>query len=253
MALTGGDISIAYDDRGSGEPALLFMPGWCAGQSTFDDLVGMTNGRRTLAMDWRGHGGSAAAPGDFGTPELVEDALAVIDASGAETIVPVAAAHAGWVAIELRRRLGERIPKVVLIDWIVTEAPPAFLAGCRAMTDPAQAFAVRDQLFATWTSGVDHSGVHRFVRDDMGDYPEEMWARAGREIGAAYGREGSPLQALAALAPRSRCSTPTRSPKMRRTSRRSAPSRRRTPGSRCTSSTRARTSRQSRCPIRWRP
>jgi pimeloyl-ACP methyl ester carboxylesterase len=105
------------------------------------------------------------------------------------------------VAIELRRRLGERILKIVLVDWIVTEAPPPFLAGLQAMTDPAQAFAVRDQLFAMWTSGVDHASVHRFVRDDMGAYPAEMWARAGREIGAAYEREGSPLRALAALEP----------------------------------------------------
>jgi pimeloyl-ACP methyl ester carboxylesterase len=201
LALTGGDITVAYDDRGSGEPALLFLPGWCAGRSAFDDLAARMANRRTLAMDWRGHGGSAAASGDFGTPELVEDALAVIDASGAETIVPVATAHAGWVAIELRRRLGERILKIVLVDWIVTEAPPPFLAGLQAMTDPAQAFAVRDQLFAMWTSGVDHAGVHRFVRDDMGAYPAEMWARAGREIGAAYEREGSPLRALAALEP----------------------------------------------------
>jgi pimeloyl-ACP methyl ester carboxylesterase len=105
------------------------------------------------------------------------------------------------VAIELRRRLGERILKIVLVDWIVTEAPPPFLAGLQAMTDPAQAFGVRDQLFAMWTSGVDDASVHRYVRDDMGAYPAEMWARAGREIGAAYEREGSPLRALAALEP----------------------------------------------------
>src|SRR6266487_5714452 len=120
MALTGGDIAVAYDDRGSGEPALLLMPGWCAGRGVFDELTGMVNSRRTLAMDWRGHGGSGAANGNFGTPELVDDALAVIHASGAKTIVPLATAHAGWVAIELRRRLAERIGKVILVDWIVT-------------------------------------------------------------------------------------------------------------------------------------
>ncbi len=202
MALTAGHVPVAYDDRGSGEPALLLLPGWCAGRSMFDDFAAVIGNRhRTLAMDWRGHGDSAAASGDFGTQELVEDALAVIQASGAETVVPVAAAHAGWVAIELRRRLGERIQKIVLVDWIVTEAPPPFLAGLQAMTDPGAAFAVRDQLFAMWTSGVDHAGVQRFVHDDMGAYPAEMWARAGREIGAAYASEGSPLRALAALTP----------------------------------------------------
>jgi pimeloyl-ACP methyl ester carboxylesterase len=97
--------------------------------------------------------------------------------------------------------VGRAHPKIDLVDWIVTEAPPPFLAGLQAMTDPAQAFAVRDQLFAMWTSGVEHAGVQRFVHDEMGAYPAEMWARAGREIGAAYEREGSPLRALDALAP----------------------------------------------------
>lgn len=138
---------------------------------------------------------------ETGARELVEDALAVIAASGAKSIVPVATAHAGWVAIELRRRLGQRVPGIVLVDWIVTEAPPPFLAGLAAMRDPSQAFAVRDQLFDMWTQGVDHPGVHRFVRDDMGAYPPEMWARAAREIGNAYEREDSPLRALAALEP----------------------------------------------------
>jgi pimeloyl-ACP methyl ester carboxylesterase len=202
VALRAGDVAVAYDDRGSGDPALLYLPGWCANRSAFDELAAATASRyRTLAMDWRGHGDSAASGGDFGTSELVEDALAVIAASGAEAIVPVATAHAGWVAIELRRQLGERIPKIVLVDWIVTEAPPPFLAGLQAMTDPAQAFAVRDQLFAMWTSGVDHAGVLRFVDNEMGTYPAEMWARAAREIGGAYEREGSPLRALAALTP----------------------------------------------------
>ena len=87
----------------------------------FDDFAAVIGNRhRTLAMDWRGHGGSAAASGDFGTQELVEDALAVIQASGAETVVPVAAAHAGWVAIELRRRLGERITRS---SWSIGSSP----------------------------------------------------------------------------------------------------------------------------------
>ena len=44
-------------------------------------------------------------------------------ASGADRIVPVALAHAGWVAIELRRRLGKKIPAIVLVDWIVLDLP----------------------------------------------------------------------------------------------------------------------------------
>src|SRR6266850_7410748 len=100
-------LVIHYDDRGEGEPALLCLPGWCAGRAAFADLAPrLAERHRVLALDWRGHGDSDAAPADFGAAELVRDALAVIAASGARRIVPLATAHAGWVAIELRRALG---------------------------------------------------------------------------------------------------------------------------------------------------
>lgn len=196
-----GDVTLSYDDLGAGEPALLLLPGWCASRAAFEELASRLAPRhRCLAMDWRGHGGSGSSEGDFGASELVDDALAVIAASGAKDIVPVATAHAGWVAIELRRRLGDRIPKLVLVDWIVTDPPPPFLGALSEMQDPAKSLQIRDRLFAMWTEGVEHAGVLRFVSQDMGTYTAAMWARAGREIAAAYSREGNPLRALAAMA-----------------------------------------------------
>lgn len=103
-------LRISYDDSGRGEPALLFMPGWCGSRAVFEQLASRcSTHRRTLGLDWRGHGQSGSSQDDFGSDGLVEDALAVIEASGAERIVPAALAHAGWVAIELRRRLAERV------------------------------------------------------------------------------------------------------------------------------------------------
>src|SRR5437764_11411838 len=118
-------LAIHYDDLGKGEPALLCLPGWCAGRAVFTALARRLSERhRVLALDWRGHGDSDAPPDDFGMAELVRDALAVIEASGAQRIVPLATSHAGWVAIELRRTLGPaRVPQLVLLDWIVTPAP----------------------------------------------------------------------------------------------------------------------------------
>lgn len=199
---TGPGPSIDYDDAGKGELALMLMPGWCASRRAFDNLLPLlSKARRTLALDWRSHGRSARASGDFGAEQLVEDALAVIAASGARKVVPVATAHAGWEAIELRRRLGaQRIPGLVLIDWIVTEAPPPFLDGLLAMQGPSWK-AARDGLFGMWLEGVSDQSVRDFVHNDMGTYDGEMWARAGREISAAYARHGSPLKLLSSLSP----------------------------------------------------
>jgi pimeloyl-ACP methyl ester carboxylesterase len=132
---------------------------------------------------------------------MVEAALAVIEDSGAQRVVPEAQAHAGWVTIELRRRLGERGPKLGLTSFLVLDPPPPFLAAMEATRDPARWQETRDRIFATWLEGVTHPDVVRFVREVMGSYGFEMWARAGREISAAYARYGTPLKALAALDP----------------------------------------------------
>ena len=154
-----------------------------------------------MALDWRGHGRSETPAGDFGASDLVENALAVIAASGAQNVVPVALSHAGWVAIELRRRLGARIPKLVLLDWIILDAPPPFLGALQSLQDSTQWQHTREQLFGMWLEGVDSAELTRFICEDMGSYPFAMWARAGCEIVAAYTEAGSPLRALATLDP----------------------------------------------------
>lgn len=192
--------TLALDDAGTGEPALLCVPGWCGGRDVFDPLVPrLARSRRTLAVDLPGHGGSPAPDGDFGTEDVVRAALAVIERCGLERLVPVALAHAGWVAIELRRRLGpERVPGVVLLDWMVLGPPPGFLDALGGLRDPAGWERVRAGLFAMWTDGVGEPAVHRYVAG-MGGYGAGHWRRAGREIAASFAAEGSPLAALAGL------------------------------------------------------
>lgn len=199
--MTSNDVQISWDDQGQGGPALLLLPGWCGSRSIFDGLLRRCSAqRRVIAPDWRGHGQSGTCLKDFGARELVDDTLAVIATSGAETVVPVALSHASWIAIELRRRLGPRIPKIVLLDTIVFDAPPPFLGALAALRDPEQWRQTREQLFSMWLHGLDIPELSRYVREDMGAYGFEMWARAGREISAAYAQAGSPLSALAALA-----------------------------------------------------
>lgn len=193
---------ITYDDLGRGEPALLFLPGWWSDHTQVDPTARLlARHRRVLVLDWRGHGRSERPSADFGFDEMVEDALAVIGASGVQRVVPVAQAHGGWVAVQLRRRLGERTPKLVLTSWLVLDPPPPFLAALAAMQDPARWQEARAGVFAAWLEGVTHPDTVRFVREVMGSYGFEMVARAGREVAAAYARYGTPLKALATLDP----------------------------------------------------
>ena len=197
-----GAVRIDYSDSGEGEPAFLMMPGWCSTRKVFGAMTELcAKQRRVLSLDWRGHGRSSTPTADFGESGLVEDALVVIQASGAQNVVPVALAHSGWVAIELRRRLGSRIPKIVLIDWLVLEAPAPFLATLNGLQDRLHWEESRNRLFSMWLQGVGNEEIKNFVQFEMGIFGFEMWARAGREIAAAYEKDGNPLLALEKLDP----------------------------------------------------
>jgi pimeloyl-ACP methyl ester carboxylesterase len=193
-------VGIEYDDRGSGEPALLFLTGWCSSKERWEKVAEIESvRRRVLGFDWRGHGGSDDAPGDFGVEEMVEDALAVVEASGVETFVPCAASHSGWVALELRRRLGERVPRLFHADWMLAVPSEPYLEVIRQL-DSDEWPQARDTLFTIWAAGVDTPEIRR-VLDVMVEHGEEMWRRSGREIGASYARGGSPFEAFSALEP----------------------------------------------------
>ncbi|HEV8247876.1 MAG TPA: alpha/beta hydrolase, partial [Polyangiaceae bacterium] len=200
--ITNSSPRIAFDDVGDGDTALLFMPGWGASRSAFRPLYEhIAASRRLLALDWRGHGGSEPAAADFGMKDLALDALSVLEFARVKRVVPVGLAHAGWVAIELRKQLGpSMVPGVVLLDWMVLGAPPAFGEALVALQDPQKWSAVRDKLLAMWTTGVSEPRVHAFVAE-MGKLGFDMWSRAGREIARAFAAQPKPLAALAELSP----------------------------------------------------
>jgi pimeloyl-ACP methyl ester carboxylesterase len=197
---------IYYDDRGKGEPVLLCLTGWCVHHTIFLPLAERLSAQhRVLAMDWRGHGKSQASNQNFGYAEMLADALSVLQASGAQSVIPIAQAHGGWVAIALRRRLGQRVPKMVSISWnpFFTSGNPLalpFLRARQALQDHARWRETLEQMLTGWLSGAPAS-VNAHIRKEMESHGFEDWARAGREISAMYVREGDPLQALSQLSP----------------------------------------------------
>jgi pimeloyl-ACP methyl ester carboxylesterase len=208
-------VQIYYDGRGTGEPVLLFLPGWCVHHTIYTPVLErLSASHRVLTTDWRGHGQSHASNRDFGYAEMVEDVLAVIEASGADTLIPVSQAHGGWVSLELLRRLGERVPKAIFVSWnpIITSGNPIaapILQGVAALQtrgmwdglqDPTRGKQTVENLVSTWVRDAPPS-VSSQIWNETETHGYEDWARGGREITAKFAREGDPLQALSRLSP----------------------------------------------------
>jgi pimeloyl-ACP methyl ester carboxylesterase len=200
QARTLSGLRIQYDDKGRGEPALLLLPGWCMSRDVYSRLVTLlARWRRVLSLDWRGHGESDQPLADFGYAALTADARAVVEASGATSVVPVALGDAGWVGIELRRLLGARVPALVLLDWLVLEPPTALREALEDLQSPVHWRAARHRLLAAWEGGSEEAA--RFTEEHIRPHGFEMWSRAARAVADFYEEYGSPLQALTGLHP----------------------------------------------------
>jgi pimeloyl-ACP methyl ester carboxylesterase len=194
------EARIAHTSAGTGSPALLFIPGWCGDRTVFDDLVHRESRQhQAIAMDLPEHGDSLRTGSDFDAALVATEAVALLDRLGIERVVPVSLAHAGWTAIELRRRLGPaRVPAIVLLDWMVLGPPPGFVDALHGLQDEQAWEQVRGGLLSMWTTGVDVPMLHEYVAR-MGTYGAEYWSRAGREISESFTRYGTPLAALEQL------------------------------------------------------
>lgn len=197
--VSSGGAVIDYLDEGLGDPALVLLPGWCGTRDAFDPVRRLLSARRrVLALDWRGHGASGPPPADFGLAEQVRDARRVVADGGARAVIPVALSHAGWVAVELRRRLGPEVPGIVLVDWMVAGAPADFLSVLEDLRSDADRDDAVAGLLQTWQAGVVSPELAAYLAD-MGAADGAMWERASREIESAYALHGSPLHALDGL------------------------------------------------------
>lgn len=196
-------VRIAYDDHGPrADTAVLCLPGWGLNQGFFAPLAERLSARhRVITLDWRGHGDSGRSLADFGHEELADDAMAVVEASGVRRVVPLSQAHGGWVAVELRRRLGERVERIVASSWLVLDPPPAFADALRRLQDPERWREGLEQLFSMWLTGAPEAVVEQ-VRREMGAYDFEIYSRAGRAILETYARYGNPLRALTEIDPK---------------------------------------------------
>jgi pimeloyl-ACP methyl ester carboxylesterase len=176
------------------------VPGWCGDRSVFDGVAALAaEHRRAITVDLPDHGGSPARA-DFTTADVVDALVETLDALGVREVVPVALSHAGWAALELRRRLGAgAVPGVVLLDWMVLGTPPGFADALGGLQSPAWA-DVRAGLTGMWTDGLEIPELRAYVAS-MCAYGARHWQRAGREIAAGFAAAPVPLEALEALQP----------------------------------------------------
>lgn len=114
-------VEIAYEARGAGDVAVVFLHCWACNRDYWRDQVEPVAdaGYRVVAIDLPGHGASAAAErAEWTLPGLAADIEAVIRDLGLERVVLVGHSMGGPLALETAARMPGTVAGIVGVDTL---------------------------------------------------------------------------------------------------------------------------------------
>lgn len=110
-----GDISIAYDDTGSGKPLILIMGYAGTMESWYPPfLKTLQKNNRIIIFDNRGTGGTTEGSNEFSVELFADDTASLIDSIGLEKVNVLGWSMGGYIAQELALRHPDKVNRIVL-------------------------------------------------------------------------------------------------------------------------------------------
>ncbi|MFC2038228.1 alpha/beta fold hydrolase [Chloroflexota bacterium] len=179
MKINSADgISIEYQVTGSGEPALVFVHGFCCDKSYWEAQVPyFARQYRMVTIDLAGHGESGTGRQTWSSAAFGSDVVAVIKELNLEKVVLVGHSMGGGVIAEVACQIPERIIGLVGADTFLNvelpvfslERAETFLAGLRSDF----VSAMRQLVVDMFIPGTDPELVEQVVAD-MSSSPSEV-------------------------------------------------------------------------------
>jgi pimeloyl-ACP methyl ester carboxylesterase len=112
-------VSISYQVQGQGEPALVFIHGWCCDRSYWDaQLLHFAEKYKVVTIDLAGHGESGLERKDYTMGAFGEDVVAVINKLNLDQIVLIGHSMGGFVMLEAARLVPDKIIGLVGADTL---------------------------------------------------------------------------------------------------------------------------------------
>jgi len=148
-------IELAYEDRGAGKPAFVFVHGWTCDRSFFaPQAEHFALRHRVVSVDLRGHGESDKPQGPYPVTAYADDIAYVIEQLGLGKTVAVGHSMGGIAVLQLAAAHPDRVAAIIMVDPAPFVFPPEFRAGLESMVaaiesgnqEPRRQF-IANQLF----------------------------------------------------------------------------------------------------------
>jgi pimeloyl-ACP methyl ester carboxylesterase len=204
-------IKLAYEDRGAGKPAFVFVHGWTCDRSFFaPQAEHFSRWHRVVSVDLRGHGESDKPPGPYPISAYAEDVAYLIAQLGLGQVVAVGHSMGGITVLQLAAAHPDCVAAIVMVDPAAFVRLPEQRARTEAMVaaieadnqEPRRQFLANNMFLPT----SDRAHVER-VQAVMMAVPSHVAASAMRGILAFDGPAAAaqckvPALHLAATPPR---------------------------------------------------
>jgi 3-oxoadipate enol-lactonase len=183
-----GDVRIAYDVVGDGDP-LVLVHGLAYDRAGWGRLPELLAERfRVVLVDNRGVGESDAPAGPYSVSQMAADVAAVLDDAGIDRVNLFGVSLGGYVAQELTLTWPERVEKLVLCST----AP----GGPKAHPMPARSV----DAFARFPTMSREEGLRLLVENSLGDRGVRDLPELADEIYAYRLEHAPPVEAWQAQA-----------------------------------------------------
>ena len=150
-----GDVTLYYQDEGSGEPVLL-IHGHTMDRRIWDPVMPdlLHAGLRVLRPDLRGHGRSTRPDSGYHLSLHAKDMVAVLDESRVTAATVVGYSIGGGVALEMAITMPARLNGLVLMSPVMPDRPfePVFMDNLREVARVTRNDGIEAAMLGPWAA-----------------------------------------------------------------------------------------------------
>lgn len=186
-AISADGLPISYEVRGRGEPALIFVHGWCCDRSYWNEqLPHFAQKYKVVSVDLAGHGESGLDRKAWTMDAFGDDVVAVAEKLNLKQVVLIGHSMGGIVILKAAFKMPERILGLVAVDEFSNLEAKSTPEEIEKLLVPFRSNftdAVGNVVRTMFTSKSDSKLVERIIAD-MSACPPSVG------LGAATGADG---------------------------------------------------------------
>ena len=152
--VTRDNVTLYYEDEGSGEPALL-IHGHTLDRRIWEPVMpGLREaGIRVLRPDLRGHGRSTRPDSGYHWIDHAADMAAVLDDAGVDSARVVGFSIGGAIALEMALTMAGRVDSLLLMSPVMPDRifEPAFMENLKQVARVARADGIAAAMAGPWS------------------------------------------------------------------------------------------------------